>query len=251
MFYKVNQKLELVNEIKQAIDQHEFYLDYQPIFDQRTNEIVILEALVRWNHPQKGTIYPGLFIPIAEESGFMQALDHIILNQAFLDYQSVIKADHKPKLSINISPIMLLKHDFSMRLSQLIEQYHINSHQIIIEISENTFMNNIEQSIIQINQLKALGVLVALDDFGREFSSLSILNQVDFDLIKIDRQFVVNLSSETNQEIIKMVRKITRLKDKHLIVEGVETIEQVNILSSLDCHLMQGYFYARPGQLNL
>ncbi len=247
MFDLVNNKVEMANALKIAIDQDEFDVYFQTIVDVNNENIEFIESLVRWNS-SKGLIMPNDFIPIAEESGFMQSLDLLIIEKAFKQFSLLKRKDKykNTKLSINVSPILLLRNYFPKRIDNLAEKYELHNNEICVEISENTFVNNIEQSRHQIKVLRGLGFLVALDDFGREYSSLSILDKVDFDIIKIDRLFINDLNVKLNIEIINMIIKIANLTNNLVIVEGVETLEQRSILQDLGCFLMQGYLFSRP-----
>ncbi|MDF2700685.1 MAG: hypothetical protein K0Q49_2248 [Haloplasmataceae bacterium] len=252
MFETINKKVEIANDLKKAIDIDEFEMLFQDIIDTNTNKVCFVESLVRWNHPIKGVIGPNDFLPVAEESGLMEALDMLIINKSLKNYcelKQLADFEHT-KISINVSPIMLLKKDFPSRLIGLVIKLGIFVSDICIEIRENTFINNIDECSVQITKLRNLGFLVAIDDFGREFSSLSILDRVEFDIIKIDRLFVSILHHETNVEIVKMITKIAKLKNKLVIVEGVETKNQVDKLTELGCTILQGFYFSIPHKIN-
>jgi len=250
MFDAVNNKVGMANNLKIAIDKDEFDIYFQTIVNVKTQNIDYVESLMRWNS-SKGIIMPNDFIPIAEESGFMQSLDLLVIEKTLnlfskLKYDSLYK---RTKLSINVSPILLLRNNFPTMLNDLVKKYKLTTIEICVEVSENTFVNNIEQSSHQINMLREFGFSVALDDFGREYSSLSILDKVDFDIIKIDRLFIKNLDFKLNVEIIKMIIKIANLTNNLVIAEGVETEEQKTTLEKLGCHIMQGYLFSKPSKL--
>jgi len=155
------------------------------------------------------------------------------------------------KLTINISPTTLLDINFFEYFNKLVGATGIPASDIFIEISETTFVNNVNVCLARINQFKEKGFLIALDDFGTEYSSLSILESVDFDIIKIDAHFVQNIDKFSNQEIIKMIRKITSQNAKEIVAEGVETAEQSQALENLGCLIQQGYYHHRPENLLL
>ncbi len=253
MYEVVNQKVEIANSLKKAIGQDEFEVHFQFIVNaHKDNKIVFIESLLRWNS-SKGQILPGNFIPIAEESGLMPTLDIIAIKKSLKLY-SKINYDKKylqSKLCINVCPLLLLKKDFPKRLNSLVSSNNLKNSDICVEISENTFVTNIDESRQQIKLLKKLGFIVALDDFGKDYSSLSILDTVDFDIIKIDRMFIKNIHIETNIEIINMIIKVAHLKNKLVIVEGVETEEQVQKLSQLGCSFMQGFYFSIPEKIEL
>lgn len=250
MYDFVNRKVAILNDLKLAIEKQEFDVYFQEIINVKTNEIAFVEALVRWNS-NRGIIMPGDFLPIAEESGLIQYIDLIVIEKSFSIFQK-IKSETKylnTKLTVNISPILLLNTNFPERLNVLAADYGLSKADICVEINENTFVNNKEQSRSQIKSLRELGFIVALDDFGREYSSLSILNKVDFDIIKLDRLFIINLDMKLNIEIINMVNKIAQLTNNLVIVEGVETEEQKDILLKLGCFLMQGFLFSKPAKI--
>ena len=144
--------------------------------------------------------------------------------------------------------MLLLRPNFPEIINALANKYQIKKSDICIEINENTFVNNKEESRKQIKRLRELGFIVALDDFGREYSSLSILNKVDFDVIKLDRLFIVNLDMKLNIEIINMVNKIAKLTNNSVIVEGVETEEQKDTLIKLGGYFLQGFLFSKPAK---
>lgn len=253
MYDIVNQKVEVANNLKKAIGMDEFDVHFQFIVNaHKDNEIVYIESLLRWNS-NKGQILPGNFIPIAEESGLMPTLDLIAIKKSLKLFSQIIndKKYQQSNLCINVSPLLLLKKDFPKRLNSLVSSQNLKNSDICVEISENTFVNNIDESRMQITLLRKLGFKVALDDFGKDYSSLSILDRVDFDIIKIDRLFIKNINFETNIEIINMIIKIAHLKNKLVIVEGVETKEQVLKLSELGCSLMQGFYFSIPSKIEI
>lgn len=252
MYDAVNKKVATLNNLRFAIENKEFDVYFQEIINANTNEVAFIEALVRWNS-KNGIIMPGDFLPIAEESGIIQYIDLQVIEKSFALFQDIKDTERykNAKLSINVSPILLLRTNFPNTLNALALKYKLNKHDICIEINENTFVNNKEESRRQIKLLRELGFIVALDDFGREYSSLSILNKVDFDIIKLDRLFIVNLDMKLNIEIINMVNKIAQLTNNLVIVEGVETEEQRDILLNLGCFLMQGFLFSKPAKINV
>lgn len=250
MYETVNKRVKIANDLKQAIDKDEFIIYFQEIVNVITNKVEYIEALVRWES-DKGLLLPKDFIQVAEETGFMLVLDNLVIDKALKQFVEIRK---NPKyadtiLSINVSRLNLLNSNFPPNLYQHVLKHSIRPQDICIEINENTFMNNIEYSSYQIARLREWGFKIAIDDFGREYSSLSILNKVTFDIIKIDRLFVDNLDSQLSVEIINMVNRIAEVYQHDVIIEGVETREKVEQLKHLGCYLMQGYYFSEPKKL--
>ncbi len=252
MYEVVNKKVGIANDLKVAIDKDEFEIYYQEIVNVNTNNVDYLESLVRW-HSSKGIIMPGDFIPIAEESGFILSLDLLLIEKSFKQFSQLKKTKKyaDTKLSFNVSPSFLLRNNFVSHINNLAKKCQLKNQDICIEINENTFVNNIEICRNQIKSLREYGFIVALDDFGREYSSLSILSRVDFDIIKLDRLFINNLDLKLNIEIINMVNRIANLTNNLVIVEGVETEEQAKLLRKMGCFLMQGFLFSKPSKINI
>lgn len=250
MYEIVTKRVKIANDLKQAIDNDKFIIYFQEIVNINTNKVEFIEALVRWES-DNGIILPKDFIQIAEETGFMLVLDNLVIDKALKQFTEIRKEPqyYDTKLSLNISRLNLLNSNFPTNLYHHAIKYNINPQDIIIEINENTFMNNIEYSGYQINRLREYGFKIAIDDFGREYSSLSILNRLTFDIIKIDRLFIDHLDSQLSVEIINMVNRIATVYNHDVIIEGVETKEQVEHLKELGCYLMQGYYFSLPHQL--
>ncbi len=247
----LNQKVYMAREIKDAIENDDFEIHYQPIVNANNNNIEYVESLIRWNHIELGWVTPGQILPVATDSGLMVKLDLYIIHKALKNFKEVIKKQHYSKaiLTINVSPQTLLKDNFPEILVDMITKFDIDMNKICIEVSENTFVNNIKECNDQLYKLKQVGILVALDDFGREYSSLAILDNMEFDIIKIDRLFIDRIENEKNLEIVRMIMKISQLSSKAVIAEGVETKKQMQTLLLVGCVLQQGYFFAKPEKI--
>jgi diguanylate cyclase (GGDEF)-like protein/PAS domain S-box-containing protein len=248
MLERLNLNVNLSNDLKECLSSGCLQLVFQSIINTKDQSIQYIETLARWNHKTKGNISPGIFIPIAEKSGLQEELDLYVLQKSFMQFGKIKQLEDYTlsKLTVNITPPTLLNHNFTNQLKKLITRYTLNPADICIEINENTFMNNMNDCITQIKRIKSLGVLVALDDFGSKYSSLSILDEVDVDIIKVDGSFVRKINKPTIQTILKMIRDVSVLDRKEVIIEGVETEEQVKILNEIGFHLIQGYFYSKP-----
>ena len=239
----------LLRDLEIGLDEQQFTLHYQPIVQMRTQRIVKAEALLRWQHPQRGLVGPGEFIELTEESGLIVPLGDWVLREAanqLTQWRSTLDADFR--LSVNVSPIQL--HSGSHQVAPWLE--HLRSLQLpgealTIEITERVLLEPDPLSDGKLNALQEAGMQLALDDFGTGYSSLSYLKRFDIDYIKIDRSFVSHLSRDSQdlvlcQAIIAMAHQL----GIHVVAEGVETQEQHDILLAAGCDYGQGYWYCRP-----
>lgn len=250
MYERLKVNVNLAHDFKMALANQEIQLVYQKIVDHEQN-IYILETLARWHHPTEGYISPQVFLNIADKAGLLEEFDLYVMDQA-LNHFAKLKQDpsyQSVKLSINITPSTLLSRLFPRSLRNLLNKYRTNPNELIIEIAENTFVHNMKECHQQIAQLKSIGVLIALDDFGSEYSSLAILDEVDIDIIKVDKAFISKLPKQGVLTILEMIRKIASLDKRLTILEGVETEEQVKHLKELGFSLFQGYFFDTPKPL--
>ncbi len=253
MMDQLKYNIEIANKLKLALDEERIEVFFQKAIDCRTNEIFVVEELSRWKDEDLGYISPVDFFRVARDTNQLQRLDRYMVKksiEAFLKLR--MKEEYgQVKLTLNISPETLLDEDFYEYINKIVESHNINQDDIYIEISESTFINNLDLCISSINHFKDNGYKIALDDFGTEYSSLSILESVNFDIIKIDQHFIKNINKIGNQEIIKMIRKLTRLTYREMVAEGVETKEQSDLLTKLGCQIQQGYYLHRPENLLL
>ncbi|XMB72104.1 sensor domain-containing phosphodiesterase [Mycoplasmatota bacterium WC30] len=244
--------IEIANKLKVALDNGTIEVYFQKIIDCNTKKVCILEELSRWNDNELGFIPPIDFFRIAKHTNQLNRLDRYMVEKSILAFKE-LKLDKQyenVKLTINISPESLLDLNFKDFVNKIIIREKINTEDIYIEISESTFINNLELCIDRINDYKVNGFKIALDDFGTEYSSLSVLESVDFDIIKMDQHFIKNIEKAENVEIIKMIRKVVDISNKEMVAEGVETKEQSDLLRVLGCSIQQGYYLHRPEKLN-
>ena len=243
--------LELETDLRIALQRQEFYLNYQPIISLNTGTIIGFETLVRWNHPQKGFISPGQFIPIAEQTNLILPLGMWILKEACHQirlWQDLLNNQHTDfTVSVNISGKQFEQEDFIEQLDLIIAETGINIKHLKLEITETLLMNNTEIADRIFDRLKARKIQLAIDDFGTGYSSLSYLDRFPVDTLKIDRSFVSRLD-EKNQAsmIVKATLDLAHNLGFDVVAEGVETIEQAEQLKQWNCEFAQGYFYAKP-----
>lgn len=251
MMEKLKNNIEIAHKLKNALDKEKIEVYFQKAIDCKTNEIFIIEELSRWNDEDLGYISPENFFRIARETNQLERLDKYMIKKSIEAFLKVRKKEeyHNVKVTLNISPESLLNQDFYDYILEFVDMNNIKTKDIFIEISESTFMNNLDYCITMINKYKNQGFMIALDDFGTEYSSLSVLESVDFDIIKIDQHFIKNINKISNQEIIKMIRRLTNMTFREMVAEGVETKEQSELLASLGCSIQQGYYLHRPENL--
>lgn len=240
----IHARREIEQDLRRAIERDEFRLVYQPIIDLENNVPNGYEALVRWEHPTKGLLAPASFIEIAEESGLIVQIGEIVLRQAC----ACIVRNHKTaSVSVNLSPIQFRNHHLAASVLSALAESRLPASRLVLEITESVLLTDDRRTLEILRQLRALGVRIALDDFGIGHSSLSYLQKFPFDRIKIDKSFVQEAEDGMMNTAIR--RAILGLGNDigiEIVVEGVETEEQRNMLIYEGCRYVQGYFYGRP-----
>lgn len=234
---------QLETDLRQALKSGTIEVNYQPIVDLRTNEIVGCEALARWTHAERGYVSPADFIPVAEQSGLIEELGEYVLNTACKEAATWPTGI---KLAVNVSPVQFKSGVFALKVVAALAQSGLSPSRLELEITEAILIGDDEAALKILHHLKSIGVRVALDDFGTGYSSLSYLRRFPFDKIKIDRSFVSDLLEDDSSSAI--VRAVVAMAAEHKMVttaEGVETEEQRDVLRQLNCAEMQGFFFSR------
>ena len=243
----VTENFELAHDLKDAIGTEQLFLVYQPQVDLQTNEIVGVEALLRWNHPKKGFIPPDKFIPIAEEHGSILPLGKWIIEQACSDRKQWLDQGYGAfKTAINISIKQFEQLDFVEQVLTTLSDCALNPAYIELEITEGVAMNDPAIVIDKLKTLKEEGFYIAIDDFGMGYSSLNYLKNLPINRLKIDRSFIIDIHSNSDYAIVQSIIAMAKSLQLAVVAEGVETIEHVNILRSLHCDIAQGYYYYKP-----
>lgn len=236
--------------LRTAIDQHEFRLVYQPVVSLQTQRMVKVEALIRWDDPNRGIVSPAEFIPALEETGLIVPVGTWVLEEACRQarvWQQQYAKQAPLTVNVNVSARQLGQFDFVDVLRRTLESSGVDPSLICLEITEGALMSDVDAAWTMLRQAKGLGVYLALDDFGTGFSSLSFLRQFSLDIVKIDKSFVDGLGeSREDTTIVEHVVGMARGLGIVTVAEGVETADQVRYLRSLQCHMAQGYFYSRP-----
>jgi diguanylate cyclase (GGDEF)-like protein len=244
------EQLQLENDLQNAINLQQFYLNYQPIVSFVTGQIVGFEALVRWRHPSRGLVSPSEFIPTAERTGLIVALGEWVLSEAVacLSKWQLQFPDYLPlNMSVNLSGIQLFAPNLLPLLDSLLRVHNLKGEFLKLEITESVLMENAEEAAGVLELLKARQVKVCLDDFGTGYSNLSYLQLLPIDTLKIDRSFVCCLEEGgKNLTLLEAILNLASSLELEAIAEGVETQEQLIILRSLGCNSYQGYFFSRP-----
>lgn len=238
----------IAHEMKEALETHQFVAYYQPKYSLKTDRMYGAEALVRWNHPTKGMISPGRFIPIFERNGFIKDLDLYMWNTVAAQIRTWIDAGYDPTpISVNISRVSINNPDIVQVLADIVKKNNIPASLLNLEITESAYMDNPEIMTDIVNDFKANGFTVMMDDFGSGYSSLNTLKNIPVDVLKIDMKFIEGADKEGKGRIIlSSVIRMAGWLGMPVIVEGVEEEYQSNFLRSMGCGYIQGYYYAKP-----
>jgi EAL domain-containing protein (putative c-di-GMP-specific phosphodiesterase class I) len=245
-------RLELSTDLRSAIDTGELFLLYQPIIDLATEEIVGLEALVRWEHPTRGTLGPGVFIELAEQTGLIVPLGRWVLREAcrqMAEWDAAGMAT--PKMSVNLSARQLSDASLIADITDSLASHSINPDRLCIEVTESLLIDETEFTMGRLREIHDVGVSLAVDDFGTGYSSLSYLRRYPFDRLKIDRAFVQAMgdgssSRERDIEIVRAIIDLATRLDVDVVAEGIETETEWHLLQDLGCGLGQGFYFSRP-----
>jgi diguanylate cyclase (GGDEF)-like protein/PAS domain S-box-containing protein len=254
MSQETQEALMIENDIHKAIRDDEFIVYYQPQMDIKQNKIIGAEALIRWKHPEKGFISPGLFIPIAEESGIIIKLEEWIIDRTLAEIKDLTKRqDHFPldHIALNISTVHFLQPHFVEKLMLQLYKHGVQPEWIELEITESGLMRNIDDAAKKIKELKSLGFTFAIDDFGTGYSSLAYLKQLPVNMVKIDQSFILNMhESKGDSTIVEAVIAIAEKFNFKVVAEGVEDKKTLDTLKNLNCDIYQGYYAHRPMPIN-
>lgn len=234
-------------DLQWAINHEQLILHYQPQFNLSTGIMIGVEALVRWQHPKLGLIYPDRFISLAEHSGLIGAITHWVIEHAIKQKRQWQTEGLDILVSVNISSVDITNSKLPEHLAELLEKNQLDPMMLMLEVTESALMDELVTSLEILTRLRLKGVGLSIDDFGTGYSSLSQLHRVPFTELKIDRSFVANIGNdEEAKAIVKTCIILGHELNLQVVAEGVETQEQAEILTSLDCDIAQGFFYSRP-----
>jgi diguanylate cyclase (GGDEF)-like protein len=250
MHIEVMSQLQLENQLYRAIENQELRLYYQPIVSLQSRRLLGFEALVRWQHPEKGLISPVKFIPMAEDIGMVIAIDLWVLQEACYQLRQWqnLSAEHTSlSLSVNLSAQQFSQPELISQIDEILNTVKLDPGHLRIELTESVLIEKTSSAIEILGQFKERNIQIALDDFGTGYSSLSYLHRFPIQILKIDRSFISQLGTGLeNSEIVKTILNLGRHLGLEIVAEGIETIEQVEFLRDHGCYSGQGYFFARP-----
>jgi diguanylate cyclase (GGDEF)-like protein/PAS domain S-box-containing protein len=243
-------RLELENDLRRAIEQGEFVVHYQPIVNLQTGELWGLEALVRWNHPERGLLDPDEFVPLAEENGLVVPMGEIVLEEACrqaVEWQREFPRTPPLAMSVNLSGRQLRRPNLHAVVRQALETSGLSPSSFGLDITETVYITAIEANTAALDRLKALGIRISLDDFGTGYSSVSYLKRLPADILKIDKTFTRGLGVEVEDTaIMQSIVDLAHVLGMEVVAEGVEVQEQETLLKEMDCDFAQGYYFSKP-----
>lgn len=248
LYIQLQRKIDIERVLRNAIEENELSVVFQPQVYVSTQQIYGFEALIRLNSKELGFVSPGEFIPIAEESGFITVLDHWVFSQSCNYVAKWIEKGYTfESMSVNISSNDIRRSDFVDLIRDMITSANIDPKLIELEITETVLMEQIETVTERLEQLRNLGIRVALDDFGTGYSSLNYLRSIPIDTLKIDKSFIDHITENTNEEvIISNIIQLAQTMNLKVVAEGVETKAQYELLKSKNCDYVQGYYFSKP-----
>jgi diguanylate cyclase (GGDEF)-like protein len=240
-------RLMLMGELRRAIAEDQLFLLYQPKIDLRSGRIAGVEALVRWQHPERGVIPPDQFIPLAEQTGLIAPLTECVLQKALHQCRAWRGAGIETSVAVNLSRRNLQSPELPGQISRMLKTCEVSSDALQLEITESTIMANPERAMGVLGDLKRMGLRLSLDDFGTGYSSLAYLKKLPVDEIKIDKSFVMNMHSKTDDvAIVHMIIELSHILGLKVVAEGLENQESMDRLIALGCDMAQGYYISRP-----
>lgn len=246
---RADKRMRIETELRAGLRESQLFVEYQPQVRLKDGCVVGMEALARWRHPQHGIIPPSDFIPVAEDCGLIVNIGRDVLQQACHELAGWTKLVRGRSLAmtVNVSPRQIVEANFICELRQVLTETKVEPTSLCLEVTESVMMSARQEIIQVLEQVRQLGVFIAIDDFGTEHSSLSRLRDMPAEVLKIDRSFIDGLSSEPGDTaIVSSILSLAYAMGKHTIAEGVETREQAAILLRMGCEVAQGYFFSRP-----
>lgn len=242
------EKLLLENSLRKALKEDELTLYFQPQIHLKTNEMLSMEALIRWNHSELGLISPGEFIPIAEETGLIVPIGDWVLETACLKIVEWQNAGLPPvRVAVNLSAAQLLQTDFVAKIDHILKKTNVDPFFLELEITENIVMQDVHKTVTILHKLKERGVHLSIDDFGTGYSSLNYLRELPVDTVKIDRSFIKDIDKDkSSASLTKAIIALAHDLGLRVVAEGVETRQQLALIKQQSCDVVQGFYFSRP-----
>lgn len=248
MDLKAQHRRSLEVELRKVITNKELVLHFQPIHDVNSQKVVSAEALVRWQHPEKGLISPNEFIPLAEDIGFITEIGDWVLEQACLTAKHWHEHyEEAPKISVNVSSLQFHRQNFIGKLEAILESTQLPAQSLILEMTESLLIKEDAHIVTQLSLIREMGIELSIDDFGTGYSSLSYLKRFPISILKIDRAFIKDITENTEDEALACaILSLAKSLGLKVVAEGVENAMQCELLQKHNCHFIQGYFFSRP-----
>jgi diguanylate cyclase len=239
--------MELLGQLRRAIDQGELAVHYQPKLSLLSGDIIGVEALVRWPHPRLGLLYPDQFLPFAKQNRLMRAMTEFVVERALDDATIWHARGHRVPVAVNLSPPALSDMDLPARFQQALRRHQLTPDALTVEITEDFVLGNVERASTVLNGLRDLGTMIAIDDFGSGYSALSYLRDLPIDEVKLDRSFIAPITTDPcAAAIVRSVIELSHTLALTTVAEGVETAEEAAALESYGCDMVQGNYYSPP-----
>lgn len=240
-------RLSLISDLRTAVNKQQLFMEYQPIIDLKSGKIISAEALLRWDHPQRGKIYPDTIIPIAEQTGLINPITYWIIDTTAKFIKKIKLTGIDIKIAINLSIYNLQETNFVENINEIFTKNDVQASSFIFEITESVMMTNPQQSIDVLNHLDELGIEIAVDDFGTGYSSLTYLKRLPLSKLKIDKSFILDMIDDDNDAmIVRSTIDLAHNLGMQVVAEGVEAEEGLELLTILGCEFGQGYFISPP-----
>jgi EAL domain-containing protein (putative c-di-GMP-specific phosphodiesterase class I) len=243
-------RLELENDLRRAIEQNEFVVHYQPIVNLQTGRLWGFEALVRWDHPERGLLDPDEFVPVAEESGLVVPMGELVLEEACrraVEWQRAFPRTPPLAMSVNLSGRQLRRPDLHEVIGEALKESGLPASSLGLDITETVYISAVDANTAALDRLKALGIRISLDDFGSGYSSLPYLKRLPANIIKIDKSFTRGLGVEVEDTaMVQTVVDLAHILGMEVVGEGVEIEVQQTLLREMGCDFAQGFYFAKP-----
>ncbi|MBI3773949.1 MAG: EAL domain-containing protein, partial [Gammaproteobacteria bacterium] len=248
MHNRASERLSMVTALRHALPRGEFRLEYQPQIDPRTQRVLGVEALIRWNHPEQGELLPTTFIPLLEDNGMIVEVGEWALRHACLQLKAWRNAGLPPlRMCVNISARQVRQADFVRRVANIINETGIDPAFLQFEVTESLLIDNVAATTAKLRALRGLGIQIAIDDFGTGYCSLNYLKQFPLHVLKLDRSFIKDLEARSNDAaIVTAMIALGHSLDMEVVAEGVETEGQLMFLRGQGCDAVQGHLYSKP-----